>query len=137
MKYRIVNTWNGGKGGRKIEFVSTEEGEAGHNQCFKWIHRHTPFSFSEATGGQGYVIEPVKRFQLQERCTDVRTAVVEAATPEEAVQIYHSSQASGVELSWDEQEPQETELCWVGEEDDDGLFIVHEWEVENGEITKR
>jgi hypothetical protein len=59
MKWQIVNTWNGGKGGRKIVFTSKEEGPAGHNECFEWIHRHTPFSFHEAVTNQGYVVEEV------------------------------------------------------------------------------
>lgn len=38
-------------------FVSTKEGDAGHNECFAWIHHNTPFSFSEAISRQGYVVE--------------------------------------------------------------------------------
>lgn len=57
-RWAIVDTWNGGKGGRKIVFVSTMVENAGHNQCFEWIHRHTPFSYNEATKNQGYSVEP-------------------------------------------------------------------------------
>ncbi len=61
MKWLIVNTWNGGKGGRKVVFVSTKEGDAGHNECFEWIHSHTPFSFQEATTRQGYEVREMVR----------------------------------------------------------------------------
>jgi hypothetical protein len=58
-RYRIVNTWNAGKGGREVVYTSTETSDKGHNQCFVWIHHNTPFSFDEATKHQGYVVEPV------------------------------------------------------------------------------
>lgn len=58
-RWRIVNTWNGGAGGRVVCFTSEAGGDAGHNECFAWMHQHTPFSFSEATTNQGYVVEPV------------------------------------------------------------------------------
>jgi hypothetical protein len=51
MMYQIVNTWNGGKGGREIVFTGT------HNECFEWILKNTPFSFHEATTNQGYIVE--------------------------------------------------------------------------------
>jgi len=51
--YRLVNTWNGGKGGRVEILTGT------HNECFEWVINHTPFSFHEATTNQGYVVEPV------------------------------------------------------------------------------
>ena len=57
-RWRIVNTWNGGAHGRKVEFVSKADGPEGHNECFKWIHDNTSFSFHEATVNQGYVVEP-------------------------------------------------------------------------------
>jgi len=60
MRYRIVNTWNGGKGGREVVFESTKEDTEGHNECFKWVHNNTPFSFEEAIKRQGYVIEEIK-----------------------------------------------------------------------------
>lgn len=55
--WRVVDTWNGGKGGRTVRFTSTETGNAGYNQCFEWIHNNTSFSVSEATTNQGYLIE--------------------------------------------------------------------------------
>ena len=58
-RWQIVNTWNGGKGGRRIEFTSSAIGDAGHNECFKWILDHTPFSFDMATRHQGYEVLPV------------------------------------------------------------------------------
>lgn len=57
MGFRIVNTWNGGAGGRKAVFTSMKKGDDGHNECFEWIHKNTPFSFHEATINQGYVVE--------------------------------------------------------------------------------
>lgn len=57
-RWQIVNTWNGGAGGRVVVFTSKAEGNAGHNECFAWIHRTTPFSFAEATARQGYAVEP-------------------------------------------------------------------------------
>lgn len=56
-KYQIVNTWNGGKGGRVIVFISEKTGVAGENECFEWFHRHTSHSVSEAITNQGYVVE--------------------------------------------------------------------------------
>ena len=58
-RWQIVNTWNGGKGGRVAVFTSISAGTAGHNECFVWLQRNTPFSFSEATSRQGYVLEQV------------------------------------------------------------------------------
>lgn len=58
-RWQIVNTWNGGKGGRVVEFTSKGTGVDGHNECFKWVLDHTPFSFSEATTHQGYTVEQV------------------------------------------------------------------------------
>lgn len=59
-RWRLVNTWNGGAGGRVVVFTSTALGNEGHNECFKWVHDHTPFSFHAATHGQGYVMEQVE-----------------------------------------------------------------------------
>ena len=59
-RWQIINTWNGGAGGIVLCFTSKQTGDAGHNECFKWIHDHTPFSFSEATTHQGYKIDPVE-----------------------------------------------------------------------------
>jgi hypothetical protein len=56
--WRVLNTWNGGTGGITVRFTSTKTGNDGHNECFQWIHDHTPFSFYEATTHQGYKIEP-------------------------------------------------------------------------------
>ena len=57
-RWRIVNTWNGGKGGRVVVFVSTEVDDAGHNECFAWVHNNTPFSFSESRR-QGLICEQI------------------------------------------------------------------------------
>ena len=57
-KYQIINTWNGGKKGRVVEFTSEEEDVEGRNECFIWILGHTPFSFHEATTNQGYEVIP-------------------------------------------------------------------------------
>lgn len=59
-RWQIVNTWNGGAGGRVRVFLSERGGDAGHNECFEWVLRNTPFSFEEATTRQGYKIEPYK-----------------------------------------------------------------------------
>lgn len=59
-KWQIINTWNGGKKGRVVEFVSSKLGDEGHNECFKWFHKNTPFSFSTAVMHQGYAVEPVE-----------------------------------------------------------------------------
>ena len=56
-RWQIVNTWNGGEGGRVVCFISKNVGDEGHNECFKWIHHNTSFSFSEATKRQGYKVE--------------------------------------------------------------------------------
>lgn len=58
-RHRVINTWNGGAGGRVVCFTSEATGAAGHNECFKWILKHTSFSFHEATTRQGYKVEPV------------------------------------------------------------------------------
>ena len=58
VRFRIVNTWNGGEGGRKVVFESKRAGVDGHNECFKWIHDHTSHSFDSAVRDQGYDIEP-------------------------------------------------------------------------------
>lgn len=58
-RWRVVNTWNGGKGGRVVAFESSATGDNGHNECFLWVHRNTPFSFHEATTRQGYVVEQI------------------------------------------------------------------------------
>jgi len=57
--FQVVNTWNGGAGGRRVQFVSPEVGTEGFNQCFKWVHDNTSFSFDEATTNQGYHVEAV------------------------------------------------------------------------------
>lgn len=54
-RWVVINTWNGGAGGRVVGFVSSVEGDAGHNECFEWIHMNTPY---EAVTHQGYKIEP-------------------------------------------------------------------------------
>lgn len=54
MKPMIINTWNGGAGGRKVVFIASIGGVTGHNQCMAWIHKNTSFSFHEATHNQGY-----------------------------------------------------------------------------------
>jgi hypothetical protein len=58
-RWRIVNTWNGGAGGERVVFTSAAVGNAGHNECFEWMHRNTPFSLHEATVNQGYRVEEV------------------------------------------------------------------------------
>lgn len=65
MRWQIVDTWNGGKGGSKVVYISKSEGNAGHNECFKWIHDHTSFSFHEATTNQGYKVEPTEEILIQ------------------------------------------------------------------------
>lgn len=57
-RWAVINTWNGGAGGRVVGFVSKAEGNAGYNECFEWIYRNTPFEFYEAVTYQGYKIEP-------------------------------------------------------------------------------
>jgi len=57
--WRVVDTWNGGTRIPRLRFISTAMGDAGHNECFTWIHQNTGFSFSEATTRQGYIVEPV------------------------------------------------------------------------------
>jgi hypothetical protein len=58
MRYRVLNTWNGGAGGVVEEFRSAGEGDAALNECFAWILNNTPFSYYEATTHQGYRVEP-------------------------------------------------------------------------------
>jgi hypothetical protein len=48
--FDLIDTWNGGKGGERVVYTGTE------NACFEWVHANTPFSFSEATKRQGYVL---------------------------------------------------------------------------------
>jgi hypothetical protein len=57
-RYSVLNTWNGGAGGRVVVFTSDKFGNLGHNECFEWIQKHTTFSFYEAVTHQGYKIEP-------------------------------------------------------------------------------
>lgn len=56
MRWQVVNNWNGGKEERIVEFTSKQDGIPGHNECFAWILKHTPFSYYEATTWQGYKI---------------------------------------------------------------------------------
>lgn len=58
-RFQVINTWNGGKGGRRVQFVSPGLGVDGYNDCFKWVHDNTSFSVDEATTNQGYVIAAV------------------------------------------------------------------------------
>jgi len=53
----IVDTWNGGAGGRVSRFTSDLQGLEAWNECFEWILKHTPFSFTEATTNQGLEVE--------------------------------------------------------------------------------
>lgn len=80
MRFQIVNTWNGGEGGRKVVFESESEGDAGHNECFAWILANTPFSFHEATTRQGYVVEVLRPHVAHRRYADLR---VVSLTPEQ------------------------------------------------------
>lgn len=57
--WRVVDTWNGGLLKPVVRFTSTAAGDAGHNECFRWIQQHTPFSFEMATQFQGYIVEHV------------------------------------------------------------------------------
>ena len=59
-RFQVVNTWNGGAGGRRVQFVSPSVGDVGYNECFEWFHKNTSFSFSEATTNQGYHVEAVR-----------------------------------------------------------------------------
>lgn len=58
VRYAVINTWNGGVGGRVLMFVSEKRGVEAQNECFEWIHKNTPFSFQEAVTHQGYKVEP-------------------------------------------------------------------------------
>lgn len=42
----------------KLRYVSRTAGEAGENECFRWVLDHTPFSFYEATTRQGFEVAP-------------------------------------------------------------------------------
>lgn len=53
----VINTWNGGDGGRVSKFTSESTDVAGFNECWQWIQKNTSFSFSEAIENQGYEIE--------------------------------------------------------------------------------
>lgn len=63
LRFRIVNTRNGGAGGRKVEYETKECGVAGGNECLKWVHDNTSFSFDEAIRNQGYVVEPFQSIE--------------------------------------------------------------------------
>lgn len=41
-----------------LKFVSRNAGEAGENECFRWMLDHTPFSFQEATQRMGFEVAP-------------------------------------------------------------------------------
>jgi hypothetical protein len=56
-RWRIVNTWNGGAGGRVVVHTSSATGHAGYDECMKWIHTNTSFSFHQAITYQGYKLE--------------------------------------------------------------------------------
>jgi len=60
MRYRVLNTWNGGAGGIVLKYTSTLYGTEGYNQCLAWLHANTSFSWEEALTNQGYKIEPVR-----------------------------------------------------------------------------
>jgi hypothetical protein len=60
MRYYVVDTWNGGVGGITVRFVSTLYGTDGYNECLKWLHNNTSFSWDEALTRQGYKIEPMR-----------------------------------------------------------------------------
>lgn len=53
----VINTWNGGSGGRLSKFSSENTGIDAQNDCFQWILENTTFSFYEATTNQGFEIE--------------------------------------------------------------------------------
>lgn len=53
----VIDTWNGGDGGRVSRFTSDKANIDGFSDCEIWIHDHTPFSFYEATTNQGLEIE--------------------------------------------------------------------------------
>jgi hypothetical protein len=46
-RHRIIDTWNGGKGGSVIVFVSLKCGYAGFNECVRWVHEFKSYSFSQ------------------------------------------------------------------------------------------
>lgn len=49
-RYDVVDTWNGGQGGRRVRFTGT------HDECVDWIHHHTSFSI-EMARHQGLAIQ--------------------------------------------------------------------------------
>lgn len=57
LRWRITDTWNGGTLAPKVVYESKACGVPGHNECFEWILKQTPFSFHNATTEQGYTVE--------------------------------------------------------------------------------
>lgn len=55
---KLIDTWNGGKGGERVVFIGTD------NECFEWVLKHTPFSFHEATTQQGYMLQPANMTRI-------------------------------------------------------------------------
>jgi hypothetical protein len=55
-KYQITRSWDGGKDCLPFVVITLNS----ENECFEWIHDHTPFSFHEAMTNQGYAIRPVE-----------------------------------------------------------------------------
>jgi len=72
--WRVVNTWNGGEGGRKVCFITSNQDE-----LMPWFHANTSFSMDEAIAHQGYLVEETGfKFNFQ---GDPRGAVVKLAVP--------------------------------------------------------
>lgn len=46
--WTLIDVWNGGNGGLSVKCVGTE------NECFRWVHNHTSFSFDWALKHGGY-----------------------------------------------------------------------------------
>ncbi len=59
-RWQIVDTWNGGEGGRKVVFTSAQTGNEGHNECFAWVHRNRSQSFDWETRHGGLKVEPAE-----------------------------------------------------------------------------
>jgi hypothetical protein len=59
-RWVLTDTWNGGRQtDPQTLFVSWSDGDEGHNECFHWVQRNKPYSFSEGIANQGLKLERV------------------------------------------------------------------------------
>lgn len=58
-RWVLTDTWSGGKQTPETLFVSSCDGNEGHNECMSWVHRNKSYSLSEGIEHQGLKVELV------------------------------------------------------------------------------